>query len=54
MKAVIRALIGLLALSVCLVVAAPSAAARTLPVVPAGAVTAVAGRRLNRSCRRGR
>ena len=31
MKAVIRALIGLLALSVCLVVAAPSAAARTLP-----------------------
>ena len=43
MKAVIRALIGLLALSVCLVVAAPSAAARTLPVGPAGAVTAVAG-----------
>lgn len=43
MKAVIRALIGLLALSVSLVVAAPSAAARTLPVGPAGAVTAVAG-----------
>ena len=41
MKAIIRALIGLLALSVCLVLAAPSAAARTTPAAP-GAVTAAA------------
>ena len=39
MKAIIRALIGFLALSVCLVLAAPSAAARTTPAAP-GAVTA--------------
>jgi peptidoglycan hydrolase-like protein with peptidoglycan-binding domain len=41
MKAIIRALIGFLALSVCLVLAAPSAAARTTPAAP-GAVTAAA------------
>ena len=41
MKAIIRALIGLLALSVCLVLAAPNAAARTTPAAP-GAVTAAA------------
>ena len=41
MKAIIRALIGLLALSVCLVLVAPSAAARTAPASP-GAVTAAA------------
>ena len=34
MKAIIRALIGLLALSVCLVLAAPSTAARTTPAAP--------------------
>jgi len=39
MKAIIRALLGLLALSVCLVLAAPSAAARTAPA-SSGAVTA--------------
>ena len=42
MNAVMRALIGLLTLGVCLVVSAPGAAARTLPVGPAGAVSAVA------------
>ena len=41
MKAIIRALIGFLALSVCLVLAAPSAAARTTSAAP-GAVTAAA------------
>ncbi len=40
-KVIIRALIGLLAQSVCLVLAAPSAAARTTPA-PLGAVTAAA------------
>ena len=41
MKAIIRALIGLLALSVCLVLAAPSAAARATPA-PLGTATAAA------------
>ena len=41
MKAIIRALIGLLALSVCLVLAAPNAAARTTPAAP-GATAAAA------------
>ena len=64
MKAIIRALIGFLALSVCLVLAAPSAAARTTPASP-GAVTAATrvaryravhpsgGRTIRRACRVG-
>jgi peptidoglycan hydrolase-like protein with peptidoglycan-binding domain len=42
MRAVIRALIAMLTLGICLVVAVPGATARTLPARPAGGATAVA------------